>query len=278
MAAPRYSSQRITLLMLVLASITAITLDYHGEASRGIGHVRNGVRDALAPFQRAIAFVLHPVGDAFSGAIHYGQLAAQNAQLRRELGAAQLALASRAAAARAESRLLALSHLPFLNPGISTVPAQVISAPTSNFQATVELDVGTSSGVGKGMPVVADGGLVGTVTSASSSTSTVLLVSDSSASVAVRDVRTNALFIANGTGLGRALSLSSDGTNASAAVGDRLVTSGYDLGAYPAGIPVGVVSSVRAAAGGVTQAVSVRPLVNLDNLEYVSVLQWLQPA
>ena len=33
--------------MLVLASLTVLSLDYHGEASRGITHVRNGVADAL---------------------------------------------------------------------------------------------------------------------------------------------------------------------------------------------------------------------------------------
>ncbi len=279
MAATRHTSQRITLVMLVLASITAITLDYHGEASRAIGHVRNGVRDVLSPVQRVAAAALHPLGDVFAGAVHYGQLQAENAQLRRELGLVNGELASGAQAMRASEQLVALAHLPFVGANIPTVAASVISLATSNFQQTIELDRGTSSGIGPGMPVVASGGLVGTVTSASASTATVELITDASSSISVRDVATNAIFVATGGGSGRPVALSSGGGSIhAAALGDRLVTSGVDLGAYPAGIPFGVVRSVRVQAGGATESVTVTPLVNLANLQYVSVLEWLQPA
>jgi cell shape-determining protein MreC len=55
-------------------------------------------------------------------------------------------------------------------------------------------------------------------------------------------------------------------------------TSGLGGGTYPAGIPIGAVSAVRSSAGGFSQDVLVRPFVNLDDLQYVSVLEWLQPA
>ena len=52
MAVSRHSNQRITLVTLLLVSVTVLTLDYRGEASRAIGHVRNGFAQVVSPFQR----------------------------------------------------------------------------------------------------------------------------------------------------------------------------------------------------------------------------------
>ena len=56
------------------------------------------------------------------------------------------------------------------------------------------------------------------------------------------------------------------------------MTSGLDTAAYPSGIPVGTVASVRHSAGSLTSEVLVTPIVNLSTLQYVAVLQWLAPA
>ena len=50
------------------------------------------------------------------------------------------------------------------------------------------------------------------------------------------------------------------------------------MAAYPSGIPVGTVASVRHAGGSLTTQVLVTPLVNFSDLQYVAVLQWLSPA
>jgi len=60
--------------------------------------------------------------------------------------------------------------------------------------------------------------------------------------------------------------------------GAPVVTSGLDTAAYPSGIPVGTVSSVRHPGGSLTSQVLVTPIVNLSILQYVAVLQWLAPA
>jgi len=276
MAANRRTSQRLTLVILVLASITVLTLDYHGEASRAITHVRNAVRDVISPIQRGIAAALHPVGDVFSGTIHYGLLETQNQQLREELGRIRLKLAADAFASAQAGRVLSLAHLPYVA-GIPMIASEVIGNSTSNFQSTVELDGGTSSGIGPGMPVVANAGLVGTVVSASSSTATVLLVSDPTSSIPV-SIGGTGLYRAVGAGWGRALTLGYVAGSTAVHRGELVYTSGLGGGALPAGIPLGVVRSVRVSSEGLSTAVTVTPLVNLDDVQFVDVLEWLEPG
>ena len=189
--------------------------------------------------------------------------------LRRELAA------DRYAETQSE-KVLNLANLPYVN-GIPWVPAEVIGDATSNFQETLEIDKGTSEGVGPGMPVLGESGLVGVISTASSSTSTINLVTDPSSSIAVR-IGASGLYRAQGGGRGRALNLSYVGGSTSARQGEVVYTSGLGGGAIPAGIPLGVVSSVRTSTTSAAASISVTPLVNFVDLQYIDVLQWLEPA
>jgi rod shape-determining protein MreC len=265
--------------MLVLASLTVLSLDYHGEASRAISHVRNGVADALSPFQRGLAAAMHPFGDAVSAVLHYGQLQTDNARLRNEVGQLSSQLAESNYATKAEQQAVELSTLPFAG-NISEVPAEVIAGSSSNFEATIEINEGTSSGVGKNEPVVSGAGLVGSVISASATTATVLLITDPRSTIEVQDERTGSFFQVQGAG--GSLTLGPFGTSSGkVSIGTALETTGQSDGApaseYPAGLPVGRVAAVRSSSSGAVAA-SVTPFVDMSSLQYVAVLQWLPPA
>lgn len=283
MAASRHTSQRITLLMLVLASVTILSLDYHGEASHAIGHVRNGVADALAPVQRGVAAVVHPLGDMAAATFHYGQVQTDNQRLRDELGVVSRQLAASEYAQRTEAQIATLTSLPFAG-NIPSVPAEVISLPASNFEQTLEIDRGTSAGVGVGMPVVGSSGLVGSVLSAARSTAVVVLITDPhSPAIGVEEQSSGLLFQLQGQGATSPLRLSPYGSSSGTLKkGAYLETNGQTNGApsaeFPAGIPVGRVASVHVAASGLQTSGSVTPLVDTTSLQYVAVLQWLPPA
>ena len=53
--------------------------------------------------------------------------------------------------------------------------------------------------------------------------------------------------------------------------GDIVVTSGYQGGIYPAGVPVGRVEKVQLASRGTSYTISVRPFVRFSQLDIVSV-------
>jgi rod shape-determining protein MreC len=279
LAATRQTSQRITLLMLVLASITVITLDYRGEASHAINHVRNAIADALSPFQSAVAAALHPLGDVVSAAFHYGQLQSENQQLREMVGEQSRQIAADKYAKATIAEVFNLNNLPFA-PNVPKVPAEVISASTSNFAKDVEIDRGTASGVGVGMPVVAASGLVGTVVAASDSTATIqLLTAAPASSISVEDPGSG-IYLAGGQGGSECspLCIATTTPNPAPRHGDLLVTSGENAGAYPPAIPIGTVTAVNPVPGGLSSSVAIEPKVDLANLQYVDVLQWLRPA
>ncbi len=276
-ASRRQSSQRLTLLILVLASITAITLDYRGPASSAIGSIRNGARDAVAPLQRGLSALFRPLGDFFAGAVNYGNVVADNQQLRNELGQARRQALENATAEQQLSELLAVEHLPFLQ-NSKAVVANVISNSSSNFALTMVIDRGTAEGVGTGMPVVSGAGLVGTIVSAGSSTAVVRLITDPSSQIGVR-LPNGTIAVADGQGRGSPLSLADITASAPRPKkGQLVVTSGLQGAAFPAGIPVGTVSAVRTSGGALTREVSMTPVANLSNIEYVDVIQWLPAA
>jgi rod shape-determining protein MreC len=275
-ASRRNTSQRLTLVILLLASITVLTVTYKGEARHAVGSVRNAVADVLSPVQRAIAAALHPVGNLFAGAVDYGGALGENQRLQLEVGQLRRQLIESQHAEQQLDQLRAEQKLPFAD-GIPEVLAQVISSPASNFQLTVEINRGTADGVGVGMPVVSGIGLVGSVIAAGASTSVVQLLTDQGSDVGVRFGAGN-VAVAQGQGGGAPLQLEDVSETSATSPGAVVVTSGLDVAAYPSGIPVGTVSSVRHPGGSLTSQVLVAPLVNLSVLQYVAVLQWLSPA
>ncbi len=276
MAVTRRTSQRLTLVMLVLASITIITLDYRGDARNTIGSARDAARDILAPIQGAVSDLLHPIGQFFSGAVNYSSAQSENEALQRENGQLRREMAENSIAEQQLRQLLSQLHLPFVE-NVTTVTAQVIDQSTSNFQLEIEIDRGTHDGVGIGMPVVDGAGLAGTVVSAGSSTSMVELLEDPRSSVAVR-FGSNQFAAANGQGPGEPLSLNFVESSEPLRRGEIVFTSGLLGAAYPADIPVGTVSSVQSTPGSPTKTASVAPFVDFSNLQYVTVVQWLPPA
>jgi rod shape-determining protein MreC len=127
------------------------------------------------------------------------------------------------------------------------------------------------------MPVVSGAGLVGSVISAGQHTAIVQVLTDPRSEVGVR-FGTGDVAVAVGQGGGSPLQLQDVSETSLASRGAAVVTSGLDLAAYPAGIPVGTVSSVRHTGGSLTSQVLVTPFVNLLVLQYVAVLQWFPPA
>jgi rod shape-determining protein MreC len=275
-ASRRNTSQRLTLVILLLASITVITVAYKGEARRAIGSVRNGAADVVAPFQRGVAAVLHPIGNLFAGMAGYGGALGENQRLQLEVGQLRRQLIEAAQSQSQLDQLRSEQNLPFAD-GIPEVLGEVISSPSSNFDLTIEIDRGTSNGVGVGMPVVSGVGLVGSVISAGQHTAIVQVLTDPRSEVGVR-FGTGNVAVAVGQGEGEPLQLQDVSETSVTSRGAAVVTSGLDLAAYPSGIPVGTVASVHHTGGSLTSQVLVTPLVNLLVLQYVAVLQWFPPA
>jgi rod shape-determining protein MreC len=277
----RTARPRFTLVVLILASLTLITLDVRGGGT--IPSVRGRARDLFSPIQSAVSSATRPITDFFQGVFEYQQLKDDNVRLRGQIAAlraGQIEDQDDQQTVKDLTDLLKLSYAP----DIPTVAARVVAGAESNFQLTMVIDRGTAAGILKGMPVVAGSGLVGRVVATSADQSTVLLLTDASASVGIRfdppagpgaaQGPPPAYGVASGQGSGRPLSVTLANPDAAVAVRAVAVTSGLSGSPYPAGIPVGTVTSSVPEAGVKAQEITVTPVVDLSRLGYVDVLIW----
>ena len=276
MAKPRRSRRpRTTLVLLVLASITIITLDARGSLHSLTSGARSTAEDAFSPVRGAVNSVLHPIGGFLSGMVHYGSAQHENALLRGENGRLQQQLAERGNDAARLGQIEALDHLPDTD-ALPQVDAQMVAGNASNFAATIEIDKGTDDGVGVGMPVVGNGGLVGQVVESGSHTATVRLITDGGSQVGVTDSAGATGIGALAVGQGEGKRLSAEDVNPGSPVhkGDFLLTDGLQGAEFPAGIPVGTVAGASNPPSADQMAITVTPSADLSALDYVAVLQW----
>ncbi|MCA1691198.1 MAG: rod shape-determining protein MreC [Actinobacteria bacterium] len=269
----RSRRHRFLLLLLVLTSVTAITLDYRDQGEGAMETLRQGARDLVAPLQSAAGDALEPVGDFFGGITRYNSLQSENARLRQDLERSRGALLSAQGAERERQALLELQRLDFAA-NIPSVSARVISTSPSNFQNTVVIDRGSEHRLVVGQPVVTGAGLVGRVLEVSQNRATVQLLTDRAADVGVRLTGSGEIGVANGNGTREPLKVEFVAGTAKVAEGEAVVTSGLERSAYPPEIPVGKVVSARTPPGGVAKEISVEPAVDLRRLEFVKILLW----
>ncbi len=182
-------------------------------------------------------------------------------------------MARAADADRERIALLDIQGIKFLG-DVDTITARVVGISASSLELTAELDKGTSSGVVRGMPVVAGAGLVGRVTEASRSRAVVVLLTDPNSNVGIRLTSTGDTGVARGNGPGRTLSVELLEGGSPLKQGEPVVTSGLQQSRFPPGIPVGLVQNSGYREGPERKGVKLAPMVDLKRLTFVKVLIW----
>jgi rod shape-determining protein MreC len=265
-------SQRTRLLVvsLVMASLITITVDFKGGQSGPLELVGQAALSVIGPLQDAVSKTFHPVAEFFGGLARAGSLEAENKRLQDEIARLQQHANSQISTERLYKRLITLNHLEETL-GFQGVTARVIGDSVSNFEWSITIDRGSSSGVKVDQPVVTGEGLVGHVVEVALGWSRVELIIDPHSSVAGRLASSGETGLVSGR---RSNPMAMDLVNADFKVppNELVVTSGYQGGLYPAEIPIGFVSNVYAPPGSLTQSILVRPVVDFSSLEVVAVI------
>jgi rod shape-determining protein MreC len=266
----------VTIAILVLISITIITFDERA----GTHHITSGLKsfanDVFSPVRSGVNAVVDPIGNFFAGAVNYRGLQEQNNQLRATIGRLEEQQSGAHYTQRQQEQLDALQNLPFLG-GFSKVTATVTSYQLSNFDADIQINLGTSRGVAKGMPVVGNGGLVGIVTQTYRNSAIVTLVTDGQSKVGVvfgPSTCTTCWGIAQGQGPGQQMTVNLVQPNTAISKGETMYTNGVTGSSLPAGIPVATVASYHQVSGESQISIHATPTANLSELAYVDVLLW----
>jgi rod shape-determining protein MreC len=228
---------------------------------------------ATAPLKSAMSWAIGSVSDLWYSYIDVVRARGENGQLRRRLIKAERARDEAEALVTENAHLRGLLKIKEPNPQVTFLAATVIAAGTSPLARTIEIDKGALEGVGRGMVVVSDEGLVGLVLRVAWTSSEVMLIADEKFTASVTVVRSRARGRIKGNGLapGFGLELGEVLRVDDAKAGDRVATSGLG-GVFPKGIPIGEVTLVRTPTGAQHRIADVEPYVDFARLEHVMVL------
>ena len=263
---------RLLLLVFLALAVLVINLDYRQCPGGQLERAKDFSVTLVAPIQRGFTTVFRPVGNFFSSLGELGSLRSKNAELEDTV--AQLEAENREAQSLIleNQELTAMLDLEDSWVVSERITARVIATGPTNFQWAAIIDKGRSDGIEPDMAVIAPDGLVGKVISASSHQSTVLYLIDPRGAAGARVSGGRDAGTVKGNGIGEPLTFVRVGVNADAAVNDSVVTSGYDGGIFPGGIPIGYISDVGGDARQSTKEIEVEPYVDFTTLDFVQVL------
>ena len=269
--------QAITLILAIF--ILTGLLSFSARDQVGTTLLEQGIRRAVAPLQRATAFVVSQgqgvgkfISDIFSART-------ENELLKAELENLRFQFNNLVEASLEVKRLQVLLDYKSSQPELDLVMAKVISRGFTSWHKEIIIDIGSSSGIMQNDPVVTYSGAVGRIIEVSTSTSKVLLITDPrSALVAVvQDSRDGA--IAEGdpsvSGMIRLTRLPRDFL---VAEGNLVVTSGLG-GVFPHehSFVIGTVSEIFVSNDGLLKYARITPAADFARLEEVLVLRTQSP-
>jgi len=168
-------SRRRVIVLVVLTCLLLITLDKRGNPV--IDRARGVFATVLTPFDTAAKAVSLPFQRAWDGITNYGNVQRENQALRDQIEHQKGNDVEAQSAVLEYRELLKTVQLAskFQYPWVA---GQVVGDSPSNFQNTVEINVGSLQGVAVGMPVTDGAGLVGRITKVFPGRSIVLLITD----------------------------------------------------------------------------------------------------
>jgi rod shape-determining protein MreC len=269
--------RRAILVALVALSLILLTAYFRESAGGGLHAVQRGFLTVVSPIEDGANTIFSPVRSAFGSIGNALSAGSKEARLRKQLAHARAQLIAYQSEARAYRELTALTHLDGrVNVhNYRPVNAVVVLQSPSLWNASVIIDQGTPAGVAVNDPVVDGEGLVGKVAQAWSDGAEVMLINDHEFGATAR-LNGGGAFgtVQPKVGDPNGLVLQYLPQNTAVNPGEYVVTAGtvasQDESLYPAGIPIGRVTSGNARSQ--YASVNVEPLVNLHNLTSVQVL------
>jgi rod shape-determining protein MreC len=141
--------------------------------------------------------------------------------------------------------------------------ASILDIDLDPIQQRIVLDVGSNQGVHPGQAVIDAGGVLGQVVTVTPTRATALLITDPDHAVPVLSVRSGLRLIAYGTGHSDSLHVPNIPLSGDLKIGDELITSGIG-GRFPAGFPVGRVTTLSPDANHAFIEATLAPAARLD--------------
>lgn len=269
---------RLLLIAFLALSIAIITLDFQEGSSGPLEKAKDIAGEVVAPIQRGVSTVVRPVRNFFASLGDLGRLRDETERLQNELAQAQVT-AQRAT--ELEEQIKELTRELDLNARWFTMKAvavEVISKVAHNYRWAVTISKGSEDGIRPNMAVIdgsagTGGGLVGkTVEPVTDDYATVLFLVDPQGAAAAKIEKVDDTGAVTGNGMGEPLSMEHVQPSSDVKIGQSVVTSYYNSGIFPPGIPIGTISAIQEDEAELEPEIDVEPVVDFENLETLQVL------
>ena len=257
------------LIVCCVASVVLFTASCRMGSSGPLEAVRGAFQTVTSPVRYIGATVSLPfqgLGNIFANLTADQETLSELKQQNAELQARNAELEEAEHTAKSLQDLLNLQD----SYSLQSTGARITSGSSDSWTSTVTINLGTSSGVGVGMPVTASNGVIGQIIESGLTSSTVRLLTDENSSVSAMVQSSRAQGMLNGSATGQ-LTLDLISTDQTVEVGDVVVTSGLG-GVFPKGLPLGKVTNVEKNPGSLYLEVTVEAFASTENFEEVLVI------
>ena len=269
--------------LLMILSIVCIMLLFFSYSTGFTGGPLETIANHLfIPMQKGIDYIGSSIAISSADTKTREELVAENEELQAQVDELNSTINNYELKLKELDELQELYELDQTYYDYETTGARIIGKGTSNWFNTFTIDKGTKDGIQVDMNVIADGGLVGIVTSVGDSYAVVRSIIDDTSNVSATISSTEDNCIVSGslenmTASNLILFSNLDDDDDQVAIGDVIVTSNIS-DKYLPGLMIGYVSSVSLDENELTKSGTVTPVVDFKHLSDVLVVLQLKES
>ncbi|WP_199610767.1 rod shape-determining protein MreC [Flocculibacter collagenilyticus] len=257
-------------LRLLIAIVFSIVLMFADHFTNSSATIRTYLNSLVSPLIYMASLPQQMLDWSAQQVMTRDQLMSENNQLRERILTQNEQLQRFKFLQNENEKLRALLSSP-VRTDVKKLSAEVLAVHSDRFSHQVVINRGSTNGVYEGQPVIDDSGIVGQVLYVGTTTSRVLLISDTTHAIPVRIQRNDIRTTVEGIGKLRQLKLSHVPHSTDIKVGDKLVTSGLG-NRFPQGYPVAKVTFINRDESLPFTQIYAEPEALLDRVRYVLLL------
>ena len=255
--------QRFLYLGLILTAFSLMLLGKFEPLV--VEDMRLKVTDAFAPILEGLSRPVATVSRHITNIQDLANIRNENIRLKEE-NARLLRWQTVAHKLQADNNALKQQLSVVSDKSVNYITARVIASFGGVLSNMLILNAGKKEGVSRGQTVIGRDGVIGRISGVSKRSSRVILLTDvnSRVPILVGSNKIRAIMVGKNTKWPSLIHLPQ---GAKITLGDRIITSGRG-GAFPSGLPIGVITSVS------DNNIDVQPFTNLSQLEFVRIADY----
>ena len=263
-------------LLMILSIVCIMLLFFSYSTGFSGGPLETIANHIFIPMQKGIDYIGSSIAISSADTKTREELVKENEALQAQVDELNSTVSSMELKLKELDELQELYELDQTYYDYETTGARIIGKGTSNWFNTFTIDKGSKDGIEVNMNVIADGGLVGIVTSVGDSYSVVRAIIDDTSNVSATISSTEDNCIVSGslenmTADNLILFSNLDDDDNLVAIGDVVVTSNIS-DKYLPGLMIGYVSSVTLDENELTKSGTLTPVVDFKHLSDVLVI------